>query len=48
MDDFNPLKQVIISEVNRFKEELLKSNVVDRPQGILERLVKQLQDHTEF
>ena len=45
MDDFDRLKQVFFSEVNRFKEELLESYIVDRPQ---KRLVKQLQDHTEF
>ena len=48
VDDFDGLKQAIFSEVNRFKKELLESNVVDRPQVISERLVKQLQDHTEF
>ena len=44
VDDFDRLKQVFFSEVNSFKEELLESNVVDRPQDISERLVKQLQD----
>ena len=48
VDDFDRLKQAIFSEVNRFKEELLESNVVDRPQDMSERLVKQLPDHTEF
>ena len=43
--DFN---RHFFSEVNRFKEELLESNIVDRPQDMSERLVKQLQDHTEF
>ena len=37
-------KTGIFSEVNRIKEELLKSNAVDS----LEELVKQLEDHTEF
>ena len=44
MDDFDWLKQAFFSEVNRIKEELLKSNAVDS----LEELVKQLEDHTEF
>ena len=48
MDDFDRLKQAFFSEANRFKEELLESNIVDRPQGISERLNKQLQNHTEF
>ena len=48
MDDFDRLKQTFLSEVNSFKDELLKSNIVDRPQDMSERLVKQLQDHTEF
>ena len=48
MDDFDRLKQAFCSEVNRFKGELLESNVVDRPQDISEKLVKQLQDHREF
>ena len=48
MDDFDGIKQAFFSEVNRFKKELLESNAVDRPQVISERLVKQLQDHTEF
>ena len=47
-DDFDRLKQAFFFfEENRFKEELLESNVVDRPQDMSERLVKQLQDHTE-
>ena len=46
--DFDRLKQTFLSEVDSFKEELLKSNIVDRPQDMSERLVKQLQDHTEF
>ena len=48
VDDFDRLKQAFCSEVNRFKGELLESNVVDRPQDISEKLVKQLQDHREF
>ena len=48
VDHFDRLKQVFFSELNRFKEELLESNIVDRPQDTSERLVKQLQDHTEF
>ena len=48
VDDFDRLKQAIFSEVNRFKEELLESNVVDRPQDMSKRLVKHLPDHTEF
>ena len=44
LDDFDWLKQAFFSEVNRIKEELLKSNAVDS----LEELVKQLEDHTEF
>ena len=48
MDDFDRLKQAFCSEANRFKGELLESNVVDRPQDISEKLVKQLQDHREF
>ena len=48
VDDFVQLKQVLFSEINRFKEDLLESNIVDRPQYMPERLVKQLQDHTEF
>ena len=48
MDDFDRLKQAFFSEANRLKEELLESNIVDRPQGISERLNKQLQNHTEF
>ena len=49
MDNFDRLKQTFISEVNQFKEGLLESNVVDRPQDyISERLVKKLQDHAEF
>ena len=47
-DDFDRLKQAFFSEVKRLKEELLELNVVDRPQDISERLVKQLQDHIEF
>ena len=39
VDDFDRLKQVFFSEVNRFKEELLESNIVDRPQDTSERLV---------
>ena len=42
------LNRYFFSELNRFKEELLESNIVDRPQDTSERLVKQLQDHTEF
>ena len=48
VDDFVQLNQVLFSEINRFKEDLLESNIVDRPQDMPERLVKQLQDHTEF
>ena len=48
VEDFDRLKQACFSEANKFKEELLESNVVDRPQDISERLVKQLQDHTKF
>ena len=46
--DFDRLKQVFFSEVNRFKKQLLESNTIDRPQDMSERLAKQLQDHTEF
>ena len=46
--DFDRLKQVFFSEVNRFKKQLLESNIIDRPQDMSERLAKQLQDHTEF
>ena len=47
-DDFDRLKQAFFFfDENRFKEELLESNVVDRPQDMSERLVKQMQDHTE-
>ena len=48
VDDFDRLKQAFFSEATRFKEELLESNVADRPQDMSERTVKQLQDHTEF
>ena len=48
LDDFDRLKQAFFSEVKRFKEELLESNVVDRPHDMSERLVKQLHEHTEF
>ena len=34
MDDFDWLKQAFFSEVNRFKEELLESNIVDRTQDM--------------
>ena len=47
VDDLDRLKQAFFSKVNLFKEELLESNVADRPQDKSERLVKQLQDHTE-
>ena len=48
VDDLDRLKRAFFSEVNRFKEGLLESNVVDRPQDISDRLVKKLQDHTEY
>ena len=47
VDDLDRLKQAFFSKINLFKEELLESNVVDRPHVKSERLVKQLQDHTE-
>ena len=36
VDDFDRLKQAFFSEVNRFTEELLESNIVDRPQDMSE------------
>ena len=34
MDDFDRLKQAFFSEVNRFKEELIESNIIDRQQDM--------------
>ena len=48
VDDLDRLKRAFFSEVNRFKDGLLESNVVDRPMDISDRLVKKLQDHTEY
>ena len=47
---FNLFKTSFVDNFDRLKQTffLLESNVVDRPQGMSERLVKQLQDHTEF
>ena len=47
---FNLFKTGFVDSFDRLKQTffLLESNVVDRPQGMSERLVKQLQDHTEF
>ena len=47
VDDLDRLKRAFFSEVNRFKDGLLESNVVDRPMDISDSLVKKLQDHTE-
>ena len=36
VDDFDLLKQAFFSEVNRFQEELLESNIVDQQQDMSE------------